>query len=539
MVDDRAGKAADHQIVWFKRDLRVVDHAPLWHAAASGSPVLCLYVVEPDLWAQPDASVRQWSFIRESLIELRRELEAIGLSLIVRTGDVVALLDRLHRQIGIGRLLSHEETGNGWTYDRDKRVASWARAQAVPWREYSQNGVVRRLRTRDGWATRWDRTMRQPVLPAPNGTRGAHSIAAGVIPDASDFGLTADHCPGRQFGGRSVGLAALDSFLHRRGRSYHRDMSSPLTAEEACSRLSAHLAYGTLSVREVAQATWARLAEVKAMPTDVRGSWATALRAYLGRLHWHCHFMQKLESAPSIEFRNLHRAYDGMREGLFDRTRYDAWANGRTGFPFVDACMRSLAATGWINFRMRAMLVSFAAYQLWLHWRETGLHLARFFTDYEAGIHWSQVQMQSGTTGTNTVRMYNPVKQSRDQDPEGRFIRRWVPEVCQVPDAFIHEPWKMPDALQISIGCRLGDDYPLPIVDHEEAARVARERVWAVRRGDAFRSEAKAILEKHGSRKRRTDVFTTQERRRSKTTPLERTEKIFPQLALDLPGGMA
>ena len=527
------------QVVWFKRDLRVVDHAPLWHAVATGGPVLCLYVVEPDLWAQPDASARQWAFVRESLIELRRDLEAIGGSLVVRTGDVVTLLDRLHRQAGIDGLWSHEETGNGWTYDRDKRVATWARSHSIPWHEPSQNGVVRRLRTRDGWAARWDRTMRQPIVPAPDAIVSAPRFAAGEIPHAPDAGLPVDPCPGRQSGGRDAGLMLLETFLHRRGEAYHREMSSPLTADEACSRLSAHLAYGTLSMREVAQATWARIAEVKGMPSDMRGSWAMALRAYIGRLHWHCHFMQKLESAPSIEFRNLHRAYDGMREEMFDRSRYDAWANGRTGFPFVDACMRSLASTGWINFRMRAMLVAFASYQLWLHWRETGLHLARLFTDYEAGIHWSQVQMQSGTTGTNTVRMYNPVKQSLDQDPDGTFIRRWVPEVRRVPDAFIHEPWKMPDALQVSVGCRIGDDYPARIVDHEEAARMARERVWAVRRGEAFRAEAHTILEKHGSRKRRVDASPAHARRRAVSPPSDVDQNPTPQLAFDLNGGTA
>jgi deoxyribodipyrimidine photo-lyase len=287
-------------------------------------------------------------------------------------------------------------------------------------------------------------------------------------------------------------------------------------------------------MREVAQATWTRLAEAKAMPADARGTWATALRAYVARLHWHCHFIQKLESAPSIEYRNLHRAYDGLRDGEIDPVRFHAWATGRTGFPFVDACMRSLAATGWINFRMRAMLVAFASYQLWLHWRETGMHLARMFTDYEAGIHWSQVQMQSGTTGTNTVRIYNPVKQSMDQDPEGAFIRRWVPEVHSVPASFIHEPWRMPEDVQASVGCRIGVDYPSRIVDHEETARAARERVWAVRRGDAFRAEARSLLERHGSRKRRRQSAPQSNARRVLRQEIGSGADLTPQLALNL-----
>jgi deoxyribodipyrimidine photo-lyase len=213
-------------------------------------------------------------------------------------------------------------------------------------------------------------------------------------------------------------------------------------------------------------------------------------------LHWRGHFIQKLEDQPSIEFRNLHRAYDGLRPKEPDVVKLKAWKNGETGLPFVDACMRCLQATGWMNFRMRAMLVAVASYHLWLDWRQTGQHLARLFTDYEPGIHWSQVQMQSGTTGINTVRMYNPVKQGYDQDPEGDFTRKWVPELSRVPDKFIHEPWKWDQA-----GSVLGKVYPVPVVDYIEAAREARDKVWAVRKNPAFRHEAQAIVKKHASRK--------------------------------------
>jgi deoxyribodipyrimidine photolyase len=134
--------------------------------------------------------------------------------------------------------------------------------------------------------------------------------------------------------------------------------------------------------------------------------------------------------------------------------RLGAWQAGRTGYPLVDACLRSLVATGWLTFRMRALVVSFASYSLWLHWRPTGLFLARHFLDFEPGIHWSQLQMQSGTTGINTLRIYNPTKQALEQDPGGVFIRRWVPELAGVPSVFVHMPWTMPADAQRMAGCR-------------------------------------------------------------------------------------
>ena len=220
------------------------------------------------------------------------------------------------------------------------------------------------------------------------------------------------------------------------------------------------------------------------------------MSSFQGRLHWRDHFTQKLEDEPALETRNLHRAYDGLRPDVPDETLLRAWALGETGLPFVDACMRCLSATGWMNFRMRAMLMAVASYHLWLDWRRPGEHLARLFTDYEPGIHWPQVQMQSGTTGINTVRIYNPVKQGHDQDPDGAFMRRWVPELADVPSDHIHEPWQWDQASTV-----LDKAYPLPIVDHLQAAREARQKVWAIRKGDGFHADANAIQNKHGSRK--------------------------------------
>lgn len=473
-------------LVWLKRDLRLHDHPALTFAAGLGR-VLPVYVVEPELWAQPDASARQWEFVAESLADLREVLGAHGMPLVVRVGEAVQVLQGLCKRHGITRMVSHEETGNLWTYARDRRVAAWARSAGIGWMEVPQSGVVRRLPTRDIWAASRDGFMAAAALPVP-GLRAVEGVEPGLIPSARALKLAPAPCPHRQLGGRTRGTELVESFLARRGEPYRIAMSSPLTAERACSRLSPHFAQGTLSIREVVQATAARQAERPG------GRWGGSLSSFQSRLAWRDHFIQKLEDQPSIETRDLHPlAVTRPRE--LDATRLSAWANGETGLPFLDACMRYLRATGWLNFRMRAMVISVASYHLWLDWRATGAHLARMFTDYEPGIHWPQVQMQSGTTGINIPRIYNPVKQGLDQDPSGTFTRRWLPELAPVPDAFLQEPWLWPDARRI-----LGHRYPEPVIDIASAAREARERIWTAQRSDSFTDMANEIVERHASR---------------------------------------
>ena len=474
-------------LVWFKRDLRTADHPALTLGAGLGL-VLPLYVVEPDYWALPDTSARQWDFIAECLTGLSRDLANLGAPLVVRTGEAVAVLQRLCRQHRISRMVSHEETGNMWTYSRDRRVAAWARSAGVEWTELAQSGVIRRLRSRDGWAKARDQFVAAGQLPVPQ-ISCLPGVEPGLVPTARALKLADDRCPHRQSGGRAQGLALLGSFLDHRGEPYRVAMSSPLTGERACSRLSAHLALGTLGLREVAQATRTRQAD------HPGGRWGGALTSYQSRLAWRDHFIQKLEDQPAIELRSLHAGAEAARPRLTDATLLAAWAAGETGLPFLDACLRYLAATGWLNFRMRAMVTSFASYHLWLDWRSSGTHLARMFTDYEPGIHWPQVQMQSGTTGINTPRIYNPVKQGLDQDPTGSFTRRWLPELAAVPDAFLQEPWKWPDAARL-----LGRRYPEPVVDSVAAARAARDAIWSARRSPGFADEAARIVTRHASR---------------------------------------
>ena len=486
-------------VVWFKRDLRLADHAALQQAALRG-PFLCVYIVEPSLWAAPDVSLQHYRFIRESLTELDAALRALGGRLHMLWGECGPVLERLRLLTGFTHLFSHEETGNSLSYQRDRAVADWCRNRGVTWGEYAQFGVVRRLPSREGWQQRWDAQMQGPAIPPPDGP-GLQFVAldwpgAPVPPDHQVVAGSQANPPARQRGGRSRGLALLHSFITQRSERYRGGISSPLSAPAACSRLSPYLAYGCLSLREVVQAARRPLG----VEAEAAGRRQAGLRAFISRLYWHCHFIQKLESEPALEWRNLHRGYDGLREPDWNPAHFEALTSGRTGWPMVDACVAMLRETGWINFRMRAMLVSVAAYPLWLHWQPVGDWLAGQFLDYEPGIHWSQMQMQSGTTGINTTRVYNPVKQAQDHDPQGLFVRRWLPALRRVPDVWLFEPWRMPPEVQDRCGVRVGVDIPLPLVDLTAATRAAKERLHARRREPEVRAGKAAVLERHGSR---------------------------------------
>ena len=490
-------------VIWLKRDLRIRDHRPLVEAATG--PCLVLYVYEPEVYAAAEFDTSHLVFINQTLREFDRTLRRRGGRITFRVGHMPDVLDQLHRQRPITALFSHEETGNQVTYQRDRRVAAWCRAHAIPWRQFPQNGVIRGLRNRDGWAARWQLRMQEPLSPAPRRVECIRTINPEKQRHANDLDLPPNTKSTTQLGGEQAGRAALDSFLAGRGVNYRHEMSSPVTAADSCSRLSPYLAYGCLSLREVHQAVANRVTTLKAARADgdpVDRRWFGSLSSFGGRLRWHCHFMQKLEDEPRIEFENLSRAYDGLREDAFNEDYFDAWCCGQTGYPLVDACMRALHAGGWINFRMRAMLVSFASYHLWLHWRRPAVFLAKHFLDFEPGIHFSQVQMQSGVTGINTVRIYSPIKQVRDQDPGGVFIKRYVPELAAVPTEHLAEPHKMPPTLQHELGCVIGRDYPAPIVDHATAYKRARDRIWQVRKQAAAKQEARRIYTKHGSRRR-------------------------------------
>lgn len=361
--------------------------------------------------------------------------------------------------------------------------------------------------------------MSAPLIALPNtAVDSGLAMPRATLPSPRQLGLDPHDPPLRQLGGRTQALQTLHDFLNERSAQYRGGISSPLSAPTACSRLSVYLTYGCLSMREVFQASVQHIGQLGA----AQSRQARGLQSFVSRLYWHCHFIQKLEDEPAIEFRNMHRGYDGLRENDWQASHFERLKDASTGWPMVDACVQMLRDTGWLNFRMRAMLVSVAAYPLWLDWRPVGHWLATQFLDYEPGIHWSQMQMQSGTTGINVPRIYNPIKQAQDHDAQGAFVRRWIPAMKKVPDAWLFEPWRMPLSLRQAHGLT-AQDLPTPAVDLVVATRTAKTLLFDRRKQPMVREGKAAIVKKHGSRKR---LDSSTNRRRPAAT--------VNQLTLDL-----
>lgn len=482
-------------IVWFKKDLRLTDHAALSDAVKSGLPVLLLHFFEPNLMAAADSDERHWRFIYESVEEIKAKLFQQQIHFFSLHAEVVPVLQTLLTQFDIHTIYSHEETGNAISYRRDKAVNVFCKQNRIHWKEYPTNGIIRGLKNRSSWSEQWTETMTTEVIDIPLSTIQSIQLPASfnnLFATATLPQTIRTKNPLFQPGGETTAWRYLSSFLNDRCTTYNKHISKPEESRKSCSRISPYLTYGNISMKQVYQATLQAIAET---------SYKRPLQFFIARLHWHCHFIQKFESECRMEFENLNRGFDAIRTDINEQY-VAAWKNGVTGVPLIDACMRCVTQTGYLNFRMRSMLASFLTHHLWQPWQAGAAHLAKQFLDYEPGIHYPQFQMQAGTMGVHTIRIYNPVKQGKEHDPYGLFIKKWIPELANVPVEFIHEPWQMSEMEQQLHAIQLGIDYPLPIIDVQKDAAFARKHLWDAKKSTAVNIENKRVLKVHTKRRK-------------------------------------
>ena len=467
-------------IVWFKRDLRTLDNISLEIAANSSNPVLFIYLFEPSVMNYPDYDSRHLRFIYESLLDMEKKFKSYSLKLNLLKCEAQEFFEEISKKYNVNQVLSYQEIGNNLTFERDMYLLDFFKINNIKWIQHKTNGVIRGLKSRKDWKKKWVDEMNSKI--SLSDLNLIDKTEVDIPKKIKSYSLNINNDKNFQPGGETYAWMYMNSFLKKRHKGYTKNISSPINSRTSCSRLSPYITYGNLSSKQVYQFF------CESKNRDIRN--------FLSRLQWRCHFMQKFDDEPSMEFDNINSAYNSIRDE-YNEDLISKWKEGKTGIPIIDACMRCLDKTGYLNFRMRAMIVSFAAFNLWQNWKNFSHFLARKFLDYEPGIHYSQIQMQSAVTGINTVRIYNPIKNSVLLDPDGQFIKKWVSELKFIPKEYIHEPWKMTKIEQEMYNFSINENYFSPIIDIEKSRKSASEKIWKIRKGSKSKIDANKIIKKH------------------------------------------
>ena len=475
-------------LVWLKRDLRLHDNEAISRAIKNGKRFLIFYAFEKILMNDPHYNSRHWNFIKQSLVDINSELKEHQSKILSVASDVIGLCNQIQNFYTIETIYSHQETGILTTYTRDKEFKRYCRNNNIDWKENINNGVQRGIQHRENWFDEWEIFMNEKLEvfnPLDNQLLNIDDIL--TLENISNPAVLETSTNVKfQKGGRSLGYRYLNSFFKERHKDYMFNISKPALSRTSCSRLSPYLAWGNLSVREVFQR--GRKEKTKKNTKHIG--------AFLSRLRWQAHFIQKFEMEHVMEKASVNKGYHKLKKSISKKYQ-DAWIIGQTGFPLVDACMRCLQETGYLNFRMRALTVSFFTHILWQPWQDATTHLSQMFLDFEPGIHFPQLQMQAGETGINNLRIYNPIKNGKEHDEDAIFIKKWVPELKDLETNFAHEPYLMTPLEQQMYDFTLGKDYPNPIVDLKKTRKNASDILWNLKKNAQVKEENKRILLKH------------------------------------------
>ncbi|MBT2641867.1 deoxyribodipyrimidine photo-lyase [Bacillus sp. ISL-41] len=438
-------------IVLFNKDLRIADHQPLTDAARAGE-VLPLYVFEPSQWEDTPLSERHFHFVVESLEELAREIEGLDGKLFLAIDEMETVLEKMLNHYDSIHLYAHNNSSfmdivKEWSKQKEQLLFAYGpELENVPGRLLNK---------------RLNSYLNEPLAEVPNKIEVTSNIPDFLFADfkrLQKLRFKGNKIRFGQQGGELKAIETLESFLEGRFENYIKNHQKPLPSSLSSSRLSAYITWGNISARTIYQKT------VRKLQACDLGEEKVQLEEFLAKLTTRAKISNlRMQDQQPADVNEIKRDYN---EELFRR-----WLQGRTGIPIIDAAMRSLDKTGWMNFSLRAMVTSFIANTLLLDEHKVSAALAGLYLDYEPVVHDFYIQQQAGMKGK--MKIIDPVKVGRQLDPEGAFIRRYIPELGRLTEEYIHEPWLYPAFYQLG--------YEAPMVDVKKAYKHARLHYQAIK----------------------------------------------------------